>query len=82
MEISTTKTKIMALQSKEHVRSKICIENTIFEQVSNINYLEYNLTHKGEIDIENKLEKFNRELRIINKLFHPAKVRRHTRLRH
>jgi hypothetical protein len=30
MEISTTKAKIMALQGKEHVRSKICIENTFF----------------------------------------------------
>jgi hypothetical protein len=79
-EISTTKTKIMAFQSKEHIRSKFCIENTIFEQANNFNYLGYNLTYKGEIDVEKKLEKFNRALRIINQVFHPAQVRKHTRL--
>jgi hypothetical protein len=46
----------------------------------NFNYLGYNLTYKGEIDVEKKLEKFNRELRIINQVFHPAKFRKHTRL--
>jgi hypothetical protein len=44
------------------------------------NYRGYNLTCKEEIDIEKKLEKFNRALRIINQVFHPAKVRKHTRL--
>jgi hypothetical protein len=33
----------MAFQGKEQVRSKICIENIIFEQVNNFNYLGYNL---------------------------------------
>jgi hypothetical protein len=70
----------MAFQSKEHVRSKFCTENTIFEQANNLNYLGYNLTYKGEIDVENKLEKFNRALTIINQVFHPAQVRKHTRL--
>jgi hypothetical protein len=56
----------------------MCIENTIFEQVNNFNYLRYNLTYKIEIDVENKLEKFNRALRVINQVFHPAKVRKHT----
>jgi hypothetical protein len=49
MEISITKTKIMA------VTRKICIENTIFEQVNNFNYLGYNLTYKGKLYNENKL---------------------------
>jgi uncharacterized protein YwlG (UPF0340 family) len=43
MEISATETKIMAFQGKEHVRRKICIENTIFEQVNDF-YIGYNLT--------------------------------------
>jgi hypothetical protein len=34
----------------------------------------YNLTYKEEIDIGKKLEKFNRALKIVNKVFHPAKV--------
>jgi hypothetical protein len=38
------------------------------------------LTHKGEIDVEKKLEKFIRALRIINPVFHPAEVRKHTTL--
>jgi hypothetical protein len=71
----------MAFQGKEHDRSKICIENTIFEQVNNFNYLRYNLTYKGNIDVEKKLEKFDRALRIINQVFHPSKVRKHTRHR-
>jgi hypothetical protein len=53
---------------------------TIFVQVNNFNYLGYNLTYKGEIDVENKLEKFNRSLRIIEQVFHPAKFRKHARL--
>jgi hypothetical protein len=80
MEISTTKTKIMAFQGKEHARSKMCIADRIFEQVNKFNYLGYNLTHKGGITIENKLEKFNRELRTIKQVFHPENVRKHTRL--
>jgi hypothetical protein len=67
MEISTTKR--MAFQGKELVRSKIFIENTTLEQANNLNYLAYNLTYKGEIDVEKKLEKFNRALRIKTKYF-------------
>jgi hypothetical protein len=70
----------MALQGKGNIRSRICIKNTIFEQVNDFNYLRYNLTYKGEIEVEKKLEKFNRAVRIINQVFHPAKVRRRTRL--
>jgi hypothetical protein len=73
----------MAFQGKEHVRSKICIENTISEEVNNLNCLGYNLTYKGEIDIEKKkLEKFNRALQIINQVFHPAKVENTQNLAH
>jgi hypothetical protein len=36
--------------------------------------------YKGGIDVEKKLEKFSRALRIINQVLHPAKLRRHTRL--
>jgi hypothetical protein len=50
-------------QRKEHVRRKICIENTIFEQLNDLNYLRYNLTYTGKFGIENKLEKFNGALR-------------------
>jgi hypothetical protein len=56
----------MAFQDKEYIRSKICIENKISEQVNNFNYLGYNLIYKEEINIEKKLEKFNRALRIIS----------------
>jgi hypothetical protein len=74
MEISTTKTETMAYQGKEPIRSKICTENTISEQVNNFNYLVYNFRNKEEINIEKKLAKFNIALRIINHVFHPAKV--------
>jgi hypothetical protein len=80
MEISTIKTKIMAFQCKEHARSKMCIADIIFEQVNKFNYLGYNFTHNGGFAIENKLKKFNRELRTVNQVFHPENVRKHTRL--
>jgi hypoxanthine-guanine phosphoribosyltransferase len=48
MEMSATETKLITFQGKEHVRRKICIENTIFEQV-NYFYVGYNLTYKEEI---------------------------------
>jgi hypothetical protein len=56
------------------------IPSTIFEQVNTFNYLGYNVTYKGQIEIEMKLEKFYTALRIIKQVFHPAKVRKHTRL--
>jgi hypothetical protein len=73
LEVSTTETKIMAFQGKEHVRSKICIENTIFKRVNNFDCLGYNSTYKEEIEIGKKLEKFDGALRIINQVFHPEK---------
>jgi hypothetical protein len=35
------------------------------------------LTYDGEIYIGNKLQKFNRTLRTIKQVIHPAKVRKH-----
>jgi hypothetical protein len=52
----------MAFQGKEHVRSKICIENTISEEVNNLNYLGYNLTYKGETDIEKKIREIQQSI--------------------
>jgi hypothetical protein len=46
----------MAFQIKEHHRSEICIENTIFEQVNNFNYFRYYLIYKEGMYIENILE--------------------------
>lgn len=81
LEISTSKTKIMAFQGKLPVRSKICIENVILEQVNTFKYLGYTLTYLDERDISNKIQNYIKALRIVNQVFPVTKVQQHTRLR-
>jgi hypothetical protein len=52
--IPTTKTKVMALEGKYPIRSKIILNNkSIIEQVSNFNYLGCNFTYKYDEDLIN-----------------------------
>ena len=44
LEISVTKTKIMAFVGKNHLRTKICLYNKPVEQVSSFKYLGYYLS--------------------------------------
>ena len=39
LKISTTKTKSIGFQGKEHLRTKIAIDGKIIEQVGDFNYL-------------------------------------------
>ena len=64
MEISTVKTKVMAFQGKMPIRSKICIGNSILEQVSSFKYLGYHLTYQAKQDIPQKIQSFNNVLRV------------------
>jgi hypothetical protein len=58
----------------------LCIESEQICPTHNAQYLGYNLTYKGEIDIEEELEKFNRALRVIKQAVRPEKDLKHKRL--
>ena len=74
------KSKVMAFCGKYPVQSKICIDNKILERVNEFTYLGYKLSFLGDLDIPNKIIKFNRTMGIINKIMKPSLVQRHTRI--
>jgi hypothetical protein len=80
MSISIEKTKIMAFSGKDPVRSKSCINNKTLEQVNTFNYLGCTLSYEGEKDMPSKLSKFVQTIGVINQVFKPSLVQRHTRL--
>ncbi|KAJ4434296.1 hypothetical protein ANN_22848 [Periplaneta americana] len=81
MKISPNKTKIMAFQGKQPVRSKICIGTHRLEQVNSFKYLSYNLTYLPDTDISENIEHFNGDVRTINQVFTTTKTQKHTRLK-
>ena len=56
----------MAFQGNISLKSKICIGNSILEQVSSFKYLGYHLTYQAEQDIPQKIQSFSNALRVIN----------------
>jgi len=48
----------MAFKGRDPVRNKIVIDNKIIGQVNLFNYLGYMISYEGELDIDNKLNKF------------------------
>jgi hypothetical protein len=58
MSISIEITKIMAFVGKDPVRSKICINNQMLEQVNTFNYLGCTLSYEGEKNMPSNLSKF------------------------
>jgi hypothetical protein len=71
----------MAFGEKEPVRSKICLNGKILEQVITFNYLGCALSNKGEKDMEVKISKFVKATGVINSVSKPSLVQKHTRLR-
>jgi hypothetical protein len=49
----------MAFCGKRLVRSKLILDNQPIEQVSRFNYLGCQLSYQDEVDVNQKLEKFN-----------------------
>jgi hypothetical protein len=70
----------MAFRGKESVRSKTCINNRIFEQVITVNYLERNISYEGEKDLNMKTTSFVKVVTVVNQIFKPPLVFRHTRI--
>jgi hypothetical protein len=59
LEINIQKTKVMAFKGQEPVRSKVCINNKILEQVNTFNYLGYYLSYEEEKDLNMKITKLS-----------------------
>jgi hypothetical protein len=51
------------------------------KQQNTFNYLEYNISYEGEKDLNIKAANFVKVLGIINQIFKPSLVSRHTRIR-
>mgnify|MGYP007063930179 CR=1 FL=1 len=49
-EISTVKMIVITFQGKMLLRSKICIENSILEQVNSFNYLGYGTFQRTKLN--------------------------------
>ena len=81
MIISENKTKIMAFQGRNPVRSKIIIEDSILEQVSHFQYLGCDITYKHDQDVDKKIQKFQAVCGTIKRTF-KNKVRQETQLRY
>lgn len=57
--ISNTKSKVLAFIGDDHIRAKIIINDKTLEQISNFNYLGYNISYtNNNSDIKTKLSKF------------------------
>jgi hypothetical protein len=80
MEMNVEKTRVMAFRRTEPIRSKICINKTL-KQHNTFNYLGYNISYEGEKDLNIKAATFIKVLGIINQIFKPSLVSRHTRIR-
>ena len=48
----------MAFKRRDPVRTTVVIDNKIIEQVNLFKYLGNVITYEGELDIDNKLNKF------------------------
>jgi len=74
MEISIDKTKLMAFCSKDPVPSKICINNQILVRVNVFKYLGFNLSFLENLDISEKITRYNKSIVIINSVMKPSLV--------
>jgi hypothetical protein len=81
MEINVEKTRVMFFREMEPIRSKICINNETLKQQNTFNYVGYNISYEGEKDLNIKAANFVKALGIINQIFKPLLVSRHTRIR-
>jgi hypothetical protein len=79
MRISTDKTKVMAFEGKEHTRSKIWVYDKPTDRVSSFKYLGYNISYEKDVDISTKILNYNRAMGVINQIFKPSLVQKHTR---
>jgi hypothetical protein len=82
MKISHQKTKIVAFEGTEPIRSKIVMENMILEQVNTFTCLGCNTSFQEEKDIHSKITNFLEILGLLNNMLKPNLVQRNTRLKY
>lgn len=80
MRISVAKTKVMAFQGPEPIRTKIVVNNKPVEQVKHFNYLGNDISYDRDKDINNKLHKYQIMCGIINRTL-KNKVRTETKMK-
>jgi hypothetical protein len=78
--INTEKTRVMDFRGMEPIRSKICINDKTLKQRNTFNYVGYNISYEEEKDLNIKVANFVKVLGIINQIFKPSLVSRHTRI--
>jgi hypothetical protein len=66
---------------KDPVPSKICINNQILERVNVFKYLSFNLSFLEDLDISEKIARYNKSIGIINSVMKQSLVQKHTRMR-
>jgi len=71
----------MAFCVKYLVPSKICLNSKILERVNYFTYLGFTLSFLDEIDISQKITRYNKTMGIINNIIKPSLVQKHTRIR-
>jgi hypothetical protein len=78
MEINAEETIVMAFRGMEPIRSKLYINNKTLKQQNTFNYLGYNISYEGKKDLNIKVANFVKLLGIINQIFKPSLISRHT----
>ena len=71
--ISVQKTKSMAFEGWDTVRTKTVIDNKIKEQENLFNYLGNIISYEKELDIDNKLHNNLKITGVLNNVFRPQK---------
>jgi len=64
----------MTYKGRDPVRTKIVIDYRIIEQINLFNYLGNMISYEGELDNDNKLNKFLKIAGILNNVFRPQKI--------
>ena len=61
--------KQVAYKRRDPMRTKIVIDNKIIENINLFNYLGNMVSYEGELDIDNKLNRFLKITGILNNVF-------------
>jgi hypothetical protein len=77
-KVFTDKTKVTTFKGKEDIHSKICVYDKPIEQVSSFTYIGYNISYEKNVVISTKILNYNRAMGIINQIFKPFLVQKHT----
>ena len=81
LTISVQKTKYMAFEGRDPLRTKIVIDNKIIEKVNSFNYLGNMISYEKELGIDNKLHNYLKITGILNNVFKPLKTLKKTRIK-